>query len=1625
MANTTTSVNLTGVTGNVYATAGVTTSYSNVPQANAINFIVGAGASIQATNPNYTIDAVIGYHQLETIQAQGSYTNFTAWSSYGLVTLTNTVTGQSIVFQLTQPSGGGASNSGVNVQFLDGTLAFTSNVSAKGAWTVWITQGGTSTSTWGTNSVAIPYTAATAVNLTTLGAAGYNTVNSAVNSSGVTSASWTSSGGSTTFTSANLSGLSGNVYAAANDTTTYTNVPLANAANFIVGATAGALITNPNYTTDAVTGLHVLETIQIQGSYTNFTAWSTYGLVTLTNFGTGQSIAFQLTQPGSSANSAGVNVQFLDGTLAFISTVSAGGAWGISITKGGAGTSTWGTNSVSLPNTAATAVNLTTLGASGSNTVNASVNSSSVGSWPSPGGTAPGGTTFTLTTTVGNFIGGPGNDTFMGTFSNGGVNTFLVGDVLAGNGGTDTLIISPNIANTAMTLDDTYWAGVTGIQNIILSSTGNGAQTFSTGANFNSAFAAGGVNLTTASTGGAITIGMGTFTGAATLTTTSAAGAQTITTGSGIAVVIASSGAGALTISGANLSSVTALTTGAGAQTITSTGSSAVTVIATDVSGTQTITVGNGNNIVTDVTGTGAVTVIVGTGSNTLSIGAATATGNTSGTFNITYGTHNSTGSDNITVGTGGTSYATAANYMITGAVTGDRVTFAADAASSNAALTTMGATTLALIEAAVSGHAHAVAYGLVGGNTYVAESVSGTLGVTDTTLIELLGTRTLTAATGYVTVASPDGPTPTPPPPPPAPPTTFTLTTAVGSFVATTSAINTFNGTYSDGGVGLGNTFLIGDTITGYGSNNTLYIIPNAAISAGAANTSFTPAASPVINDSIWQFVSNIQNLSITTGAGTQTITSGAFFNAAFAAGIKLTSIAVGGAINIYMDGSNGGTVFTGAATITTTTSGTGAQTISAGSGLTTVVASANGGAQIITGANLSAVTAVNTGVGTQSITSTGTGAVTVIATNVSGTQNITLGNGNNNVTDVTGSGAVTVIVGTGSNTLSIGAATATGNTTGTFNVTYGVHTSSGPDNITAGTGGTNYATAANYVITGAVSGDRVSFAADTASSNAALTTMGATTIALIEAAVVGHAHAVAYGVVGGNTYVAESVSGVLGVTDTTLIELLGTRTLTATTGYVTVTPNPQTFTLTTAVGSFVATTAGINTFNGTNSNGGTNTFLSGDTITGNGPTNTLVITPTISAATTLDDTYWGSSSNPGTSSNISGIQAINITTGVGALTFSTGANFNTSFATGGVKLTAAITGSGALNIYMDGVTGASTAAFTGTETLNTTNSNGAQNIYTGSGLTSVTANLVAGALTLSGANLSTVNAVSTGAGDQTIIASGGTAAAITASTFAGNQTINGVGLASVILTSTGAGIQTVGNLGGDVNLTSVTLTQHGSGNQTITDISASAVTVNVTNDGVAGSQTVTTGAGNDIINLLSSAAGIAATVNAMGGTNTISLFTGHTGVDTIGFQSTAAAWNGATNTSTYVNNTISNFKTQDIMAFSDATFHANTFGGIGAIAATNIGVLATTAGLLNSATASLAGGVVTMTNGAIFLVGTNSGASHTLDVYVADSLAAAGASLAADVTAGTVILVGHVTVTGALAAANFTSIA
>jgi len=258
-------------------------------------------------------------------------------------------------------------------------------------------------------------------------------------------------------------------------------------------------------------------------------------------------------------------------------------------------------------------------------------------------------TTFTLTSDIDNFVGGAGNDTFKATYNDGATGTWGLLDKLNGGGGIDTLNITP-IGVAAITPADGYWKHISNIEKVVIGSTGPGAQTITTGAFFNAAFAAAGVVLKTTSLAGAITIDMSSFTGQAALTTVSTDGAQAITTGTDFATITATSTAGALTINGAGLATVKATTTGAGAQnigdanggganlttvtansgggaqTIISTSSSAVTVAAESTAGVQTISTAGGDDVITASTTAAINTITTGAGNDKVTV-LATATG--------------------------------------------------------------------------------------------------------------------------------------------------------------------------------------------------------------------------------------------------------------------------------------------------------------------------------------------------------------------------------------------------------------------------------------------------------------------------------------------------------------------------------------------------------------------------------------------------------------------------------------------------------------------------------------------------------------------------------------------------------------------------------------------------------------------------------------------------------------------------------------------------------------------------------------------------------------------------------------------------------------------------------------
>jgi hypothetical protein len=331
------------------------------------------------------------------------------------------------------------------------------------------------------------------------------------------------------------------------------------------------------------------------------------------------------------------------------------------------------------------------------------------------------------------------------------------------------------------------------MNNLVFTDTTAGVQTITTGVNFNAGFS-GGVVLTTNSTGGGINITMGgTVAEAVTLNVTSTGGAQTLVLGSGVGstgayIVNETSSGGAQNLSGAavpaaapavnaNVTATSTMTSGAqtvwlgdgadsitdtaiasGAQTITL-GNGNDTINSKGTTAATAITLGNGTNSIIDgsaVVAAGPVAITVGTGANAMQLDAAST--NTTGVYTVVTGVH--TGLvDSYLIGTAGNGFAATANLQLNvNVAVGDVITFAADPLSSSVALTPMLGSTIAAIEAAaVLLGAHGVAYGYVGGNTYIAEEIAaGAASATNTTLVEIIGsaTVTFTAAAGHVTVS-------------------------------------------------------------------------------------------------------------------------------------------------------------------------------------------------------------------------------------------------------------------------------------------------------------------------------------------------------------------------------------------------------------------------------------------------------------------------------------------------------------------------------------------------------------------------------------------------------------------------------------------------------------------------------------------------------------------------------------------------------------------------------------------------------------------------------------------------------------------------------------------------------
>ena len=277
---------------------------------------------------------------------------------------------------------------------------------------------------------------------------------------------------------------------------------------------------------------------------------------------------------------------------------------------------------------------------------------------------------------------------------------------------------------------------------------------------------------------------------------------------------------------------------------------------------TDSITLGNGNNYVLDTSTAGTVTVTVGSGANFIQLGSTNA--NSSGTYTVNLGSRANTLWNQVMVGTGGTNFASAPNYIITGANNGDAIGFLADTNSSstlttvNLASATTVAAAIALLTgtSGINGVAGRVATGVFGGNTLVVQSATGTTGAADTTVIQINGTPTLTAGAGGITIGTVAA-------------TPFTAPTVSNSFqvsAATTNAVTLGAGA---------NTVTFNSLTTTQAQTTTLTSV------AGTGNVTITDNALAAALNTALAFV-NGAGTAATTDATGLTITNATNTNAA-----------------------------------------------------------------------------------------------------------------------------------------------------------------------------------------------------------------------------------------------------------------------------------------------------------------------------------------------------------------------------------------------------------------------------------------------------------------------------------------------------------------------------------------------------------------------------------------------------------------------------------------------------------------------------------------------------------------------------------------------------------------------
>jgi hypothetical protein len=147
---------------------------------------------------------------------------------------------------------------------------------------------------------------------------------------------------------------------------------------------------------------------------------------------------------------------------------------------------------------------------------------------------------------------------------------------------------------------------------------------------------------------------------------------------------------------------------------------------------------GNGNNSVTD-SGSGHNSITLGTGYNTLDLGSQ-------GTDIVKIGANANYNTDNVT-----------ANAVIRNATSGNTIEFAQTLAQytlENHAVADV-TTLIHDLETDVHGNPRSAAAQAFGGNTYIVYSNSGTLGPTDTAIVELIGVHGINISGSQIVLSS------------------------------------------------------------------------------------------------------------------------------------------------------------------------------------------------------------------------------------------------------------------------------------------------------------------------------------------------------------------------------------------------------------------------------------------------------------------------------------------------------------------------------------------------------------------------------------------------------------------------------------------------------------------------------------------------------------------------------------------------------------------------------------------------------------------------------------------------------------------------------------------------------